>query len=557
MISSLLKILDLFRPLYLWQGINYAQVRAIVGIKLETDNRRTSPLRPNQKVEEPGASFAWSLAVYFFFGAMISIMLLFVPSLIFAYTIYHAYLMVMLVMMLISDFSAVLLDTSDNTIVLPRPITPKTFYAARSTHILLYIGLIGLALSIAPIAVTFYAYGSAVGLSLVVTTVLSIVFSVAITHGLYLILMRLTSEERLKNLINYFQIIMTLMVIGGYQLLPRLLGQSFMDNTSAEFQWWSVFVPPMWMAAVNQWATSFELNAIVITNVVLAFTMPVAAWKIINQYLVPYFIRKLADLGTSSSTTKRIQIVVERPRRFSLSRFVAQEGLERATYTAVSALISRDRKLKLRVYPSLGTFVILAIVFLSKSGKDAASLTEYFQKLGDSQMHLTVIYLCILVVVTASFEIYFSDEYKSAWVFQSAPIKRPGKIVLGTIKAMLARYFFPLYAGASVFVLMVWGIKATPDLLLGLLLSYLITLSLGIIGDKFLPMSQPINARTQGASVARAFIAIFFISAVGFGHHFLTNIDYGVLIAIPVVVGLIIVVQIKMLNLKWSQIGSV
>src|SRR5687767_13323510 len=125
MTANLLKVLDWFKPLYGWQGIDFAQLRVIVGVKLEMDNRRTSVFR-NQPGQDASSTFAWMFVVYGILGGLLSLALAFVPSILFAYTIYHAYLMVMVTTTLISDFSAVLLDTSDNTIVLPRPITAKT-----------------------------------------------------------------------------------------------------------------------------------------------------------------------------------------------------------------------------------------------------------------------------------------------------------------------------------------------------------------------------------------------------------------------------------------------
>ena len=554
MIFFLLKILDLFKPLYVWQGIDYTQLRAIVGIKLEMDNRRASSFNHRAGNTEAQAAFVWMIFVYGIFGALISLALVFIPSIIFAFTMYHAYLMVMITMTLVSDFSAVLLDTSDNTIVLPRPITPRTFYAARTTHILLYIGLIGLALSAVPMIVTFFFHGISIGLSFIITTLLTIVFSVALTNGLYLLLMRFTSEERLKNLINVFQIVMTISVMGGYQILPRIFGASFFENVSPELQWWSVFIPPMWMATFNQYMHDFAFSPLVILNISLAILSPLFVWKLINQYLAPYFTEKLADLGISSEAAKnKPKIIKEAESKFSLNRWLTKKGFERAAFVLVTDILSRDRKLKLRIYPTIGTFVILIFVFFFRlEGKH--SFAETIQKLSVSNAHLMAIYFCTLIAITASFEIYYSDDYKSAWVFQSAPISKPGEIILGTIKAILWRFYVPLYAATSIFVLSVWGSRVIGDLLLGLLMSILISLLLNLIGDKYLPMSLPLTARNQGGSAARSIVAIIFLAIMGGLHYLLIQIDYVILLAFPVVGAAVYFTLQKLLRLQWDEI---
>src|SRR5689334_19123663 len=224
-----LRLLNLFKPAYRWQGVDFDQLRAIVGVKLEMDNRRTPAFRMQQQKEHSSA-FILVLFLYTVFGAFLAAMIAYVPSIVFSFTFYHAYLMVMVTLTLISDFSAILLDTSDNTIILPRPITPKTFYAARTTHILIYIGQITLGLALIPTIVTFFVYGAAVGIAVIVTTILTVVFSVSLTNGLYLLMMRFTSEERLKSIINYFQIGMAIFMMGGYQILPRLISFSKLDQ---------------------------------------------------------------------------------------------------------------------------------------------------------------------------------------------------------------------------------------------------------------------------------------------------------------------------------------
>lgn len=553
MTNFILRLLDLFKPVFRFLGVDYGQLRTLVGIKLEMDNRRVSAVR-FQQAESANAAFAWTIVVYTFFGGFLSLMVLFVPSLVLVYTFYHAYLMVMITMTLISDFSAVLLDTSDNTIVLPRPISNKTFYTARATHILIYVGLISAALAAAPIAVTFFVQGTLIGFTLLFTTLLTIVFSVALTHGLYLLLMRFTSEERLKNLINYFQIGMTILMMGGYQILPRLLGNEFWEDTSSALPWWSVFVPPMWMASLIQMVKAWSINALSLTNATLALAAPILLWKLINQYLAPYFIQKLTDLGTASANRSP----KEMPQKKSMDArgaSLAKTSLERASFNLASFGFARDRKLKLRMYPAFGYFVVLIFIFIFKDKKNAQSWADYFRAIGESQVHLIAIYACIYIIVSAGYEIHFTDDFKAAWIFQAAPIHKPGDLLIGTMKSVLTRFFLPLYGAASIFILSIWPASVLIDLIVGFLICLLVMLCLGIIGDKHLPLSLPANARAQGSSMARALLAMLGIVLLGIGHYFLSRIDYALWFACPVIMVAIVLVHQRYQKIVWNDIG--
>lgn len=524
MTSSILKFLDLFRWLYEGQGIDYAQLRSMVSIKLEMDNRRPSSIQYRQ-TEDSKAAFVWVLFLYFIFSGFLSWMIAFLPSLLMIYTIYHAYLMAMITITLVSDFSSVLLDTSDNTIVLHRPISNKTFYAARTTHIFVYIGLISASLSFLPIATTFFVNGIWAGMALLITTLLTIILSVAFTNGLYLLLMHFTSEERLKNLINYFQIVMVIFMTGGYQVLPRLINRQMFENISHTPAWWSVFIPPMWMATLIQEVKNPTLNATHILNILLACTMPLLLWKAIYTYLTPRYTKKLADLGTSSARETKSKTQQKKSTN-AVGAFLARTSLERASYNLTSFGFARDRKLKLRVYPALGYFLVMVVVFAFNGKSHDHSWIDYLHEIGSSQFHLPIIYMCIFMVMTASYEIHFTDDYKAAWVFQSAPIEKPGELLLGNIKAIIVRYFLPMYIIVTIFTLSIWPWQVFIDLLVGLINCLILMLSFGLMGDKYLPLSQPANARTQGTSMARAILIILFVGLLGFVHYLMKQVDH-------------------------------
>ncbi len=554
MTAVLLKILDLFKPIYQWQGVDYGQLRAIVGIKLEMDNRRPPTYQTHRK-EDSNATFMWMVFMYFILGGMLAFLLVFVPSLVFIYSIYHSFLMVMITMTLVSDFSSVLLDTSDNTIVLPRPISNKTFYAARATHILLYIGLISLALAIGPIITTFFIHGISAGLATVVTSFLTVFLSVALTNGFYLLLMRFTTEERLKNVINYFQIGMAILMMGGNQILPRLFTKPMVEGVSSEIPWWSLLIPPMWMANTIQLFKDFQFDGIALTTAALALLFPFIAWWAINRYLTPYFTQKLADLGTASARgTEGQKKISSKTKGNAWASSIARTGLEKAAFNLSSFGFSRDRKLKLRIYPALGYLIVLIFVFIFRGKPEETTWVEYLTNLASSETHLIAIYACIYLVVVATYEIHFTDDYKASWIFQSAPLKKPGYLLIGTMKSIFIRFFVPMYAATSLLVLFIWKANALVDLIFGFCTSLLLMLIIGVIAEKHLPLSLQPSVRNQGGSMARAIITFLILAVVGGGHYLLAKFDFILWIACPVFIIVSWMILKLFEKLKWEDI---
>ncbi|MFM7485283.1 MAG: hypothetical protein ACKO13_00040 [Cytophagales bacterium] len=529
MTSFLLKILDLFRPIFEWQKIDFKQVRAIVSVKLEMDNRRQISFNTSQQ-NEAYASFIFALFIFFIMGGLFSFIIASVPSIVFSYSIYHSFLIVMITLTLIGDYSSVLLDTSDNTIILPRPVAAKTVYWARTAHIFLYVGQVGAALALAPIVVSFVVNGSIVGFVTVFTTVLSTIFSIAITNGLYLVIMRFFSEEKLKSIINYFQIGMTMLMIGAYQILPRILGIEDLEKVATELKWWAIFLPPMWMAGTIDYFARFHASVLNISAVVLAIGVPLTAWKLIDKYLLPIFSSKITDLGTTTlaDVPKNKNSILKKD---FLKVLFSRTGLERAGFEFTSLILSRDRKFKLRVYPSLGSFAIIFAVILLTELKNQP-LLDALHGLTATKIHLVLIYCTNLVMITLCVEIHFSDEHKASWIFHSAPIQKPGIFLSGSLKSIIVRFFIPIYAIVCLIVLIFWHEKAIIDLLLGGATTWLLTLTMCVIGDKSFPFSLPITARNQSSGIVRVIVAMILVGLVAGGHYLISSFQWAVCTAI-------------------------
>ncbi|MFM7851002.1 MAG: hypothetical protein ACKO96_03595, partial [Flammeovirgaceae bacterium] len=264
------------------------------------------------------------------------------------------------------------------------------------------------------------------------------------------------------------------------------------------------------MAGAVDFFAHYSVNWKTLTALILSTVVPIASWKLINQYLSPYFSTKLADLGTSNATP------ISNPGKKSsisarLATVFTKVGLERASFLFAWWALSRDRKLKLRIYPNLATPIVLMLIFLLRASPKNESFLQSFQTLGDTKTHLFIIYTGILALVGIAVEINFSDDYKCSWVFQSAPITRPGFILNGTFKAIMAKFFLPIYLMITLLVLLIWRDKAISDLILGVLTSWLLVLTSCVIGDKHLPLSLALTDRNQGANTLRVLVTMILV----------------------------------------------
>ena len=234
--------------MFISAGVDFEQLIAIVGIKLTMDNRRNNASMMRGKggqSKESNNRFLMTMFVYTLLGLSMAIYVGFMGEPMVAMSIFNGFIMVMLAMTLITDYSSVLLDTADNMILLPRPVDSRTLFTARLTHITLYIGQILFAVSLVPTIVIGIKYGFVTVLVFLFTAVMSALFALFFTSILYLVIMRLTSAERLKDIINYLQIGMAIFIFAFYQLMPRLFNITDITNVTFEPSWWNPLVPPM------------------------------------------------------------------------------------------------------------------------------------------------------------------------------------------------------------------------------------------------------------------------------------------------------------------------
>ena len=514
----LLKVLDLFSWVFRAMKVDYDQLRAIVATKLTMDNRRHLVGYTRKKKNDAANTFGLTLFFYSIFGGFVSLAMYNIPSFILSMIVFFTYIMVMVSMTLITDFSSILLDTSDNTIILPRPVDSKTLFAARLTHILLYLGQLAAGLSIIPSIVVFVQYGGLVFAGFWVAVVLSILTSLVATNALYLVIMQFASEEKLRSIINYFQIIMAIVIMAGYQILPRMIERIDVRTFVFDIHWWSFLLPPVWMAGSME-VLAFRLkDAAHFGLVICAFALPALGLYVVNRFLSPAFSRRIATLGGGASKVEQ-QNHKHGGLLDTISKWITQSTEERATFDVIYKILGRDRKIKLKIYPSFGYVAVFGLIFMMRSQEDLATT---WANLPETQYHLMLLYLIFMVIQVALYEVPYSDDFRGSWIYYSAPLRTPGEVLLGTLKAICVRLFFPGYIIISAFVLWIWGMSVIDDVVIALLNNFIMLMILAMINKRHLPLSMAPDVRSQSGNLIRSILTFLLIATLGAGHYLIT-----------------------------------
>lgn len=530
------------------------QLKIIVHTKLLMDRRRVSFSWKQKKQEDTSNKMLLMLFMYGLFGLMVGLFMISIPDIMFGYIVFHSYILFMMAMTLITDFSSVMLDTTDTQIILPRPVSSTTLFTARMVHILIYILQFTIALGLIPVVVIFARAGLMVGLSSILTLLLSVMLAVFFTYLLYLTLMRFTSEQKVREMITYFQIFMTIFFAIGYQIMPRLVNMVNIQD-SFEWQWYSWLLPPVWMATTLDAIGSGQFDLIHNGMMALSVFVPLFLLWLLVKKLAPQFAQKLAASGQDNTDSNKPSLVHNR-KRFSYSRFwstlITRRVTEEVGFILTWNITGRDKGFKLKAYPSLAYIAIFLFIFVFNSGRDMAT---HWQEMPNSKNFLWFIYMPLFSVSGLLTFVSFSDSYNAAWIYYSTPFDKPGDLISGSIKALFIKFFVPVYLLLFTFSLYVWGVSIIDDFIVGLFNNSCLFLLTSRLSPQFLPFSVEPNTRQQSGKFVFAIIQMFIV-AILVGLHYLAIRFNGwalYVMVIPVIVAIYFLLR-YFEKLPWSKV---
>ena len=548
----IIRILKLFPGLFSRQGVDVYQLFDIVETKLMMDKRRVQFQfrQQEEKKNENKNRLTYVFLLYAFFSLFIAVMIFSIDGIIVTTTIFHAYLLFMMAMTLVTDFSSVLLDTTDNLVILPRPVSGKTLFVSRMVHVFIYLFQFSFFISCIPVISIFIKFGIVTGLVSIVTSFSTVLLSVFFTYLLYLLILRFSNEKKLREIITYFQIVMTILFMAGYQVVPRLIDLSDIDGNFS-LHWYSYIAPPVWMAVALESVYQHIYDTIHISMILISVLLPALLFWVLNKYFAPSFARKLAAVQEDGTIQSKTRTGIGTKRKISerISSFICKSPIERASFETTWKISARDKQFRLQFYPLLGYLVVLIFLF-TRGGRGE----DFWENLRSGNKFLWLIYIPQFMLNSSLGFIAFNENYQAAWVYFSSPVDRPGLLVTGSLKTLVAKFFVPVFIILFGFSLVIWGIKIIDDFAFGLLINVNCFLAMAILSKHYLPFSMQPNVQQQSGKFINTII-LFLLIGILIGLHWLG-------LAFPVVLYILMPILLitayfmlrNLQQLKWKDI---
>ncbi len=441
-----------------WLGIDAPQWRALVATYLRIDFRAAGgAIRARTGGRRGGVPITGILIVMVISGAAFAALAGAIEDVLFSASLLTTYGAINTMMLLLVDFTGVVVSPQDYGVLGHRPVDSRTYFAARLTSVAVYIGAVSLALALLP-AVSYVVWRglsvAAFPVTLLAVLLCNLAATVVVIAG-YVFLLRFVHPGRLRRATSYLQLAASMGFYGLYYLATLAFRHSFLDRVGFSSAPWLWANPATWFAALVPaaagLATPAAWAAVAAALALAAASVPLAAGRLSLDYA-----QRLGE----------ITAVAEPPRT---RRRVFLPGFGRNEARAVALLVraqfrfdQRFRMAVLSILPLTAFYLLLGM----NHGALADPFSESFNTGGTS------VYFAILFVpMTLHASLSVSESWRASWVFFATPASH-ARIVVATKNFvtlyLLGSYLFALAAIWSVFYDRVWH-AAVHALFIGML----------------------------------------------------------------------------------------
>lgn len=502
-----LKILDLFRSLFEAFGVEYEKMRLIVSMKLTLDKRKNNS-------SENKNSLMQSVILYLVIGLVASRIIVMPIDIMTKMTVLFALIFVMLLTCFITDFSSVILDTYDRHIIGITDIKDITLNMAKIVHIIIYISIISLSISAFSILMILMAYNIGFCLLFILCMILMDFLLIMMTSVIYYLLIKIFKGEKLKDVLNLFQIFMILVFSIIYYFITSSLSD-IQINYTFSIKAYDLFIPFMWFASLFCVIFYGKIQTLYIIMAILGIIVPILSILIYIK-LTPAFERnldKLEQVSYNEKDSKSKKSFVSK-----LANKICKNNEEKSFFEFIYTNLSRDREFKTRVYPTLASGIIMPLVLLIVTYDRSMSIMEYLKSLSTTNNFLNI-YLAVILLQNCILLLKYSKEYEASFIYDVLPISKKKNIYSAEFKVIIIKLFVPVFIIIGIPYLILFKSKFIVHLLIAFVSTIFISMGTFRANDKSLPFSEDYAVTANTSNFLNIIKSIGFVGAAVLLHY--------------------------------------
>ncbi len=523
-------------PSALWKrlGADVEQLRAILHVKLMMDNRKPLSFGNNRGVEHKKKKdrkyTTWLTMLFSFFMGFVYVFPIIITEFdpVIGLAFFYTMFIFIFTFTLITDFANVLIDTKDKFVLFSRPVSDRTIMLSRLLYIMIYLLRLVIPMSLPAWIVFGIIKGWKGALFFPFPLVLLVFVVLFLVSALYLLMLRLASPGRFKDVLNYFQIGFSIVFFAVWMISSRMINPEGFKELRVEAYDGVKYFPSYWIAVCWTWV---EGAAKVLPGTrwmsILAILFPIASLWATVKFLAPHFIRGL--VASDNDNAPAVPVAKSSGKKskkqfYTWANLFNKSDAAKAGFVLTWLQTSRSRTFKMRVYPSFAYVPVYFFFILMQGGR---SFTDVWDNLSEGQGYIGLLYLTTFVIMQAINYITMSEQYKAAWVYYATPVDKPGDVIAGAYRAMWVKYFMPFMAAISVFVLFIWGGSVLFDIILATVNITLFSVVIMRMSNRALPFSRKEQMKDSGfRTMVRVLGTMLLMGALWITHYGISNLFY-------------------------------
>ena len=461
----------------------------------------------------------------------------------------HGMTFMFLGMFIASSAGEILFNKEEADILLHRPVEPKSLLWAK-VRVLVEVSLwLACAFNFAGF---FIGIGAPDGgwlfpLAHVISTTMQAMFCTGCVVMVYQLCLRWFGRERLDGLMTTAQVLVSLGAVLSGQILPQMVTRIQLGSVNRT-PWWIGLLPPAWFAgfddalvgsgAMGSWLLS--ATGLVATVSVLWLSFGILA----RDYEVG--LQSLNETVSSSKKNRSRRRWIDALVQLPPFRWWLRDPVARASFVLTGAYLLRDRDVKLRVYPAIAPILVMPIFMVLHPANHGSGGNEFGIAFAGAYAGMVPLFGLGLL--------QYSQQWRAADIFRTAPIAGPGSICHGARRAVLCFLAIP---AALAFGILAWFSQGEAVQLL-LLVPGLIAMPVYALLPSLggaVPLAQPTD-EAKSASRGLSMVGIIVVSTMIAGIASVTWTEgffwYFVAIELPVAICLYAAMHFKLNRQPWA-----
>ena len=421
------------RRLFEALDVDYDQWLALTRVALKIDLRASTFVRGSRgRQARAVAALISQLIFYTFTGGVIAAFVWFGGDLFMSATLVVGYVMFMVGTATLLDHNAAITSPDDYSILGFRPVTSRTYFAARLTNVLVYTTAMTTLFAYLPVVAYFVRWGAAVGGASIVALYSASMLMALFMVTMYAWLLRVVGAARIKRLLSYVQFVMSFLVYGGYFFVSRLLSERMLAALTLPKTVPVLLLPPTWFASYLELAAG-RTSAMEVVPAVFSVAALVALAVTVGGRLSLDYADRLGALSTATSTAPK-RAGTKRPAR----AWWFTGGEARAVALLIRSQFANDMKFRMGVLAIVPLTIIYLVMGLSRTGTIGDPFTDARPSQGLSMVTLAMLMFPTMLKMNLG----RSDAYRASWIFFATPADRT-RLVRAAKNVLVVTFLVP------------------------------------------------------------------------------------------------------------------